>query len=196
MKHHGHSDTSNVLLRRLAWLVHPSGALAALVITTTALAQAPSAKHIKGFELPNHVLQIDWDQLLPPGSDAKASEAPMPIHSYLGESAPAATQSGSAAVNPELDGMTLKIPGFIVPLDETPEGLVSEFFLVPYYGACIHVPPPPPNQIVYVKPTKPIVVKDTFAAFWITGVMHVDVRKNHLAASAYTMKVDKVELYE
>jgi uncharacterized protein len=157
-------------------------------------AQPPVAEHVKGFELPNHVLQIDWDQLVPPGSSK--AEPPPPVHTYLGEAGPAALQTGSGAVNPALEGLTLRIPGFIVPLDETTHGLVTEFFFVPYYGACIHVPPPPPNQMVYVKPMKPILVKDTFNAYWITGVMHVQVRTTHIASSSYSMKVDKVEFYE
>jgi uncharacterized protein len=160
-------------------------------------AQTPPAPKVKGFALPNNVLQVDWDTLLPPNSGGHAADLPPPpIHDYLGESAPAVKQSGSAAVNPDLEGLTLRIPGFIVPLDENPEGLVTEFFLVPYYGACIHVPPPPPNQIVYIKPAKPIEVKDTFEAYWITGRMHVDVRHNPLAASSYSMSAHKIELYK
>jgi uncharacterized protein len=168
-----------------------------LVLLTVSHAQAPPAHKVKGFALPNDVLQVDWDELLPPNLGGHAAEAPPPpVHGYLGESAPAATQTGSAAVNPDLEGLNLRIPGFIVPLDENAEGLVTEFFLVPYYGACIHVPPPPPNQIVYVKPAKPVEVKDTFEAYWITGRMHVDVRHNQLAASSYSMNANKIELYK
>jgi hypothetical protein len=166
---------------------------------TASLAAPPTSappKHVKGFELPNHVLQVDWDELLPRNAESTTAQAPPPVHKYLGEAGPAALQSGSAAVNPDLEGLTLRIPGFIVPLDANAEGLVTEFFLVPYYGACIHVPPPPPNQMVYVKPAKPILVKDTFNAYWITGVMHVQVRDTHIASSAYSMKVEKVEVYE
>jgi len=169
------------------------------LLTTASLAAPPTSappKHIKGFELPNHVLQVDWDELLPPSAESTTTQAPPPVHTYLGEAGPAAMQTGSAAVNPDLEGLTLRIPGFIVPLDANAEGLVTEFFLVPYYGACIHVPPPPPNQMVYVKPTKPILVKDTFNAYWITGVMHVQVRSTHMASSSYSMKVEKVEVYE
>jgi uncharacterized protein len=173
--------------------------LSCLLMTASLAAPPTSAppKHIKGFELPNHVLQVDWDELLPPNTQSSASQTPPPpVHSYLGESGPAAMQTGSAAVNPDLEGLTLRIPGFIVPLDENSEGLVTEFFLVPYYGACIHVPPPPPNQMVYVKPAKPVLVKDTFNAYWITGVMHVQARSTHIASSSYSMKVEKVEVYE
>jgi hypothetical protein len=51
--------------------------------------------------------------------------------------------------NKKLDGKTVKIPGYIVPLDHIGFGVV-EFMLVPFIGACIHVPPPPPNQLIYV----------------------------------------------
>jgi hypothetical protein len=47
-------------------------------------------------------------------------------------------------------GKTVRIPGFMVPFEDGMSG-VDEFLLVPYFGACIHTPPPPPNQIVYVK---------------------------------------------
>jgi hypothetical protein len=50
-----------------------------------------------------------------------------------------------------LDGQNIRLPGYIVPLEVSEEGRTTEFLLVPYFGACIHVPPPPSNQIVHVK---------------------------------------------
>jgi hypothetical protein len=82
-----------------------------------------------------------------------------------------------------------------VPLDVDAAGQVVEFLLVPYYGACIHVPPPPPNQIIYVKPAKPIPVKDMFNAYWVTGHMHVEIRTTQMASASYTMNAAKVEDY-
>jgi hypothetical protein len=100
------------------------------LLMTSSLAAPPAPappKHVRGVELPNHVLQVNWDELLPPNTESRASQTPPPpIHTYLGESGPAAMQSGSAAVNPDLEGLTLRIPGFIVPLDENAEGLVTE----------------------------------------------------------------------
>jgi uncharacterized protein len=49
----------------------------------------------------------------------------------------------------QVDGKLVRIPGFIVPLEDYLEE-AAEFLLVPYYGACIHTPPPPPNQMVHV----------------------------------------------
>jgi hypothetical protein len=94
---------------------------------------------------------LDWEALLPPTERNQAAEPPAPVHDYLGEGGMAALQAGSSKTNSKLNQLRVKIPGFIVPLDNRPDGRVQEFFLVPYFGACIHVPPPPPNQIVYVK---------------------------------------------
>jgi hypothetical protein len=142
------------------------------------------------------VLQVDWEKLLPPNASKPVGGPPAAVHGYLGESGPAAQQSGSSAVNAGLEGLTLRIPGFIVPLDVDAAGQVVEFLLVPYYGACIHVPPPPPNQIIYVKPVTPIAVKDTFNAYWITGRMHVEIRNTQMASASYSMSASKVETYE
>jgi uncharacterized protein len=142
---------------------------------------------------------IDWDALLPDKERANFNtEAPPPIHDYLGERGAAAHQSGSMAVNKKLSETKVKIPGFVVPLVVDDTGVVSEFFLVPYFGACIHVPPPPPNQIVYVKLTGGGGVRlgSQEDAFWVTGILHTQVNGNSLAKAAYTLDATKMELYK
>ena len=180
-----------VLLRRIAAL-----SLGMSLAGVSSPLPPPGDKPHDGIKLPNDVLQIDWEKLLPPNASKPIGGPPAPLHGYLGESGPAAKQSGSSAVNAGLEGLTLRIPGFIVPLDVDAEGQVVEFLLVPYYGACIHVPPPPPNQIIYVKPATPFVVKDTFNAYWITGRMHVEIRDTQMASASYSMSASKVEAYE
>jgi uncharacterized protein len=100
------------------------------------------------------------------------------------------------SVNKQLDGASVKIPGFIVPLDIGKDGLVSEFFLVPYFGACIHVPPPPPNQIVFVKMAKGIALDSIYEAYWITGKMKLSNKTTRLGAAAYSLAGEKVEIYK
>jgi uncharacterized protein len=142
--------------------------------------------------------RIDWDVLLPKSERAHYNEEPpAPVHDYLGENGKGARQSGSIAVNSQLDQMLVKIPGFVVPLVQDDTGLVSVFFLVPYFGACIHVPPPPPNQIVYVKldgggvrlgsPEEP---------YWITGILHTDTNGTRVAKAAYTLDATRMERYK
>jgi hypothetical protein len=173
--------------------------LGALIAALTALSTAasPSDSGVPTLAASTRMLQVDpdWDLLLPPNHGAERPEPPAPVHNYLGEGAPAATQRGSAAVNPTLDGRIIRIPGFIVPLDEDSEGRVTDFFLVPYVGACIHVPPPPPNQMVYVKPKTPFFAHGLGDAYWITGRMHVEARKTALATASYSIVADTVDPY-
>jgi uncharacterized protein len=66
---------------------------------------------------------------------------------------------------------------------------------VPYFGACIHVPPPPANQIIYGRLEDPIPMVNIWDAFWMEGQLNIEDVSNDTAASAYTMDVTKLELY-
>ena len=99
----------------------------------------------------------------------------------------------SAQTVPELDGREILLGGYPVPLETNEKGNFIEFFLVPYPGACIHVPPPPPNQIVLVRYPKGIDLSDIYAPLWIEGTLRVEVSSNELADSAYTIEAQTVE---
>ena len=73
-----------------------------------------------------------------------------------------------------LIGKSIKIPGFAVPL-EGDDGFeyIDEFLLVPYFGACIHVPPPPPNQVIHVILDEPVYFEVISFAIWITGILEI-----------------------
>jgi hypothetical protein len=77
-------------------------------------------------------------------------------------------RAAASAVNPAIDGKLIRIPGYVLPL-EFSGTKVTEFLLVPWVGACIHTPPPEPNQIVYVKPDKAFDMRRMFDAVWVTG---------------------------
>lgn len=73
----------------------------------------------------------------------------------------------------KLDGKRVRVPGFIVPLDDADEE-GAEFLLVPYYGACVHTPPPPPNQMAFVQMTSKKPVKlALFDAIWMEGTLKI-----------------------
>ncbi|MCO4009309.1 DUF3299 domain-containing protein, partial [Pseudomonas aeruginosa] len=105
-------------------------------------------------------------------------------------------QSPNAPVVKALDGIEAKLPGYIVPLEISEAGLVTEFLLVPYYGACIHVPPPPSNQIVYVKTAKGVQMDELYQPFWVEGTFKVENASSELAAAGYRMQASKVTPYE
>ena len=106
-------------------------------------------------------------------------------------------------VDTGLDGRLVRIPGFALPLEFNGVG-VKEFLLVPYFGACIHVPPPPPNQMVFVRLDRPHVMTGLFSPVWITGRMSVERSTRSLSyvdgrtalETGYTLSARKIEPYE
>lgn len=99
----------------------------------------------------------------------------------------------NAPTRPELNGARLRLPGYVVPLDASVDGQ-KEFLLVPYFGACIHSPPPPANQIVHVKLAKPVSFR-TMDAVWVSGVLSTGRSDSPMGVSGYTMAGETVEPY-
>jgi hypothetical protein len=138
-----------------------------------------------------------------PTDTVAAQPPPAPIHDLAkladvlaAESGPAASQQSVAApVVKALDGQLIKLPGYIVPLNSSEEGRVTEFLLVPYYGACIHVPPPPPNQIVHVKTELGVTMDSLFQPFWVEGPLKVEATSTDLAEAGYQMSANKIYPY-
>jgi len=144
--------------------------------------------------LEQKAIVLSWDSLLPEyeleaGGSAAAQQA-------VQHDLPAA-QTGSTDVVAELDGQFVRLPGFMLPLDYGPKGVVESFLLVPYVGACVHVPPPPPNQIVYVDTsTDPVKSRGMWDPIWIIGTLRTEANINGLGNTAYTLELDRIETYE
>jgi uncharacterized protein len=145
---------------------------------------------------------LDWGDLVP-----QETRVPPPLLPGAGnpdtgnpffedEEEPPYISMYNFAVNEELDGAYVRIPGFIVPLESDEGGWLDEFLLVPYYGACIHVPPPPPNQLVYVKLEKPFYLRSMWDPFWVTGKMTTKRWYGDFAEAHYLMDGEKMELFE
>ncbi|MCF0015110.1 DUF3299 domain-containing protein [Pseudomonas stutzeri] len=155
--------------------------------------------------LPLHAAEVrllQWSELIPEG--APPPPPPLALHdmsqladALAAEAGPAAAQQSPAApVVEALDGQMVKLPGYIVPLDMTDEGRVIEFLLVPYFGACIHVPPPPSNQIVHATSELGVRVEALYEPFWIEGPMRVEHASSELAEAGYRMQAQKIYPYE
>lgn len=106
--------------------------------------------------------------------------------------------------NTELNGNKIRLPGYLLPL-EFEDKKVTEFLLVPWVGACIHTPPPPPNQIVHVKLAKGFDIGDeVFTAVWVSGLMKTEKNNPELSFVdgkqnvdvSYVMQADSVEFYK
>lgn len=159
-------------------------------------APAPQTAQRRALPPPTALLTLEWDDLLPDDELAGGFEEPGPRHDYLGEEGPAASQQGSAQVRPGMDRRRVRVPGFIVPLAMDADGLIREAFLVPYFGACIHVPPPPPNQIVHLRSAKGFRVRSIYDPYWMTGTLRTQVKESRLGRAAYALDVDALELYQ
>lgn len=100
-------------------------------------------------------------------------------------------------IDPALDGEKIRMNGFVAPITYD-EDIVTEFLLVPYFGACIHVPAPPSNQTVFVKVDKDngFTTDEAWGAVWIEGTLSVETGTNELGASSYTISGDNSGVYE
>lgn len=96
----------------------------------------------------------------------------------------------------ELEGKEVRVPGYIVPLDDDSRGL-SEFLLVPYAGACVHTPPPPPNQMIYVKMLRGQKANNGLMdAVWLQGKIFIGRRGSPYGPTFYAMTATTVEPYQ
>ncbi|PMY39344.1 DUF3299 domain-containing protein [Pseudomonas sp. GW456-L14] len=146
---------------------------------------------------------LAWSEMIPPDAPAEVPNM-QPLHdlsqmsdALAAESAPAAKQDmPNAPVVQSLDGLSVRLPGYIVPLEVSEEGRTTEFLLVPYFGACIHVPPPPSNQIVHVKSAVGVKLDELYQPYWIEGPMQVKASTSDIADAGYQMEAEKIYVYE
>lgn len=150
--------------------------------------------------------ELDWLELMPAEDRQALEEMPEISHEGPEEDGDFSTKNGlrqrskdlpavmySARTVAALNGKEIRLGGYPVPLETDAGGLSTVFFLVPYPGACIHVPPPPPNQIVLVRYPAGIRLEDIYAPLWVDGKLEVEKASNALADSAYTIKAGDVE---
>lgn len=171
--------------------------ISALVLLASAFTALPAAEATP----PATYREIDWLALVPRDwkpqerldrkkaqslndGDALAQEMMKELREVL-DSAPTV-----AAMN----GAAIRLPGFVVPLEQTRDG-ITEFLLVPYHGACIHTPPPPANQIVHVRARTPVKGFQTMSAVWVTGVLHTVRKDSGMGVSGYALELAGIEAY-
>ena len=144
---------------------------------------------------------IGWEVLVPADWDPMKDLKGLNL-SILSDADPRATAAlaklreawDNAPINPAVVGQTVRLPGYLVPLEETKDGL-KEFLLVPYFGACIHSPPPPANQIVHVLPKVPAKGLRSMDTVWVTGVLTGARTDSYMGMSGYRIEATQVTPY-
>ncbi|MDV3050529.1 MAG: DUF3299 domain-containing protein [Planktomarina sp.] len=137
--------------------------------------------------------EITWDDLIPPGVPYSEIIAEGELDEENDYWRPIFDEN-STKLNPALADAYIKMPGFIIPIDISGDGVTS-FILVPYVGACIHVPPPPPNQLVFVTTKVPWPSERLWEAVWVTGTMQNKVQYTEVADTGYELEADWIEIY-
>ena len=132
-------------------------------------------------------IEVYWEDLVPEGFNELAPPA-VQHNGQMSQLQP------NAPVVDRYDGKRVKIPGFVVPLEGTAER-TTEFLLVPYFGACIHVPPPPSNQIVYVKFDEGIPIDNIYDAIWVTGELSTEGWSGDIASVGYRLTGESVSAF-
>ena len=135
-------------------------------------------------------IDLDWKDLVPKG---EAIIPPMLQGLIDHEQAPLRIQQPqSSGVRTDLNGQIVRLPGFIVPIDYSGTG-VAAFILVPFVGACVHVPPPPANQLVFVTTQEPYESSGMFEPVNVVGMFGVSSMSTQLADIAYALSADRIE---
>lgn len=173
----------------------PLGALLALTIASPTIDRAQAA----GDDI---YKEVKWEMLVPKGWNPA-----VPLKSIdlltLSDRDPKAMEAlqamkdvwDNAPAEPSMNGRDIRIPGFMIPLDKTGDA-VKSFLLVPYFGACIHSPPPPSNQMIQVFLDKPLQGFHTMDGVWVYGSMSVARSDSPWGKTAYVLKAVKVKAYQ
>ena len=166
--------------------------------------------------------EITWEDLMPEGEDElleslyvefyeeferkmfrnstslidAANEDPGLSSIAEGSASDTMEQIGTFNVVKDLDGKRIRVPGYVVPFDFSANAEHKEFLLVPYFGACLHTPPPPPNQIILVKSELAAKIENIEEPVWLEGTLKTGEFLNDLGNSAYVLNLSKVEPYE
>jgi len=134
-------------------------------------------------------IDLEWTDLVPTGQPAiPPMIQDLPAHD---QAALSGQQPKSNGVRDDWNGKTVRLPGFIVPIDYSGTG-VTAFILVPFVGACVHVPPPPANQLVFVTTNDPYKNTGLFEPVNVIGMFGVAAMSTQIADIAYALSADQI----
>lgn len=174
-------------------------------------------------DVSHKITEITWEDLMPEGEDelletlyvefyqaleqkmlknstslAEAARQQTDVSSTIAEGSADDTmeQIGTFNVVNDLNGKRIRVPGYVVPFDFSADAEHKEFLLVPYFGACLHTPPPPPNQIILVKAETAAKITNIEDPVWLEGTLTTGEFLSDLGNSAYELNLTKLEPYE
>ncbi len=157
-------------------------------------------------EVTSEVKELGWEKLVPegfrPAENPLASMTESEIDRLMDGSeasnnilAEMEVQMSYAPTVPQLDGQRIKIPGYVVPLEFDGQSEMNEFLIVPYFGACIHTPPPPANQVIHANSEKTLTMENPYDPIWAIGVLKTDTKISEMAEAGYQLEIEQILPY-
>lgn len=138
-------------------------------------------------------IALNWKDLVPE-SEQQIIDTWLEQQQYRSPDQEQVEPEGLGQVRTDLNGKQIKIAGFVIPL-ESEDQKITELLLVPYFGACLHVPPPPENQIIYVKFAQGIALQELWDVVYVHGKLQAENSSHEMAEAGYVMQGIKVEEY-
>ena len=147
------------------------------------------------FSPSNDTLKIKWLELVPKFAYDFVPETGVTEEMWEDENFLKKVENAGLLINENILGKKIRIDGFMVPLDfDYGDALtVEEFVLVPDAGMCIHVPPPPPNQMIFIKLNKPERVRYMYQPIAIEGILKNIPPIKEVYNSIYEMTAEIIE---
>ena len=211
MKNDRKSESDRAEDRKAILLVLVAAVLAVAAILAPSLLPRfgilPQRSDFRVVETPPGIEQagfrsIKWSELLPADWNPASGTAAIDL-AGLSDGDPRATKAlqklreiwDRAPLRADINGTSVRIPGYVIPLERQDDKMV-EFLLVPYFGACIHTPPPPANQVIHGVTDKPLAGFRTMDAAWVSGEIEASRSTTGFGNAGYRMKVSRVEPYK
>ena len=146
--------------------------------------------------------ELKWPELIPKDWDPRAVFKDLDL-SKMQDSDPRAMEAldrmkaawDTAPVEKTLAGRRVRIAGFVIPLERKGDKF-TEFLLLPYFGACIHSPPPPANQIIHARSARPLAGIKTMDPLWVWGTLGIERSSSPWGTAGYRLQVTGTSPYE
>lgn len=177
----------------------------ALVFPSFSYVYLSADESLRQIKSNSRIEQIAWESLIPPQHRQVLQRYQTPTAMNLAEnillSLNASTDQAyrNAMFSTEIVEQYIdtigSISGFIVPLEVADHRTLLSFFFVPYFGACTHYPPPPPNQIIYVRLADDFKIPDLNQAYTITGRFISGLYEDPLGTSAYQLELMSIQKF-
>ena len=149
------------------------------------------------------IADLEWQDLVPPDWQPSKPFADADV-AHLADDDPRARalmgqlriELAGAPTVPALDGRLVRLSGFVLPLTAGTKE-IKDFLLVPYFGACVHQPPPPANQTVHVNTATGAAYRgEMFDTVWVEGRLRIEHYSNALGDAAYAIDDARVRVYD